>query len=215
MNWYSDSLRMKCLDLKLAGHSDRVASKSLGYDSNGFCVWRAANKELITLGLPKWTAAIKQYGDEASLAEEVNARRGISFHPVVTSQLKPYDDSDAALSRTRKTVTANALRVLSDKERKRAEYIEKDLAVACIKYAESKNLTAVPADKDGWPDYQFLLDADHASFWSEFKAPKGRTTEQQDARILTLRSLGFTARVVNSLTDFKKIVDSWLANQVK
>ena len=118
-------------------------------------------------------------------------------------------------SQRRKIVEKSFGSKVYNSQRKRAEYIEKDLAVACIKYAESKNLTAVPADKDGWPDYQFLLDADHASFWSEFKAPKGRTTEQQYARILTLRSLGFTARVVNSLTDFKKIVDSWLANQVK
>jgi hypothetical protein len=125
---------------------------------------------------------------------------------------KPYDDSDAALGRTRKTVTVIAPRVLSDRERKRVEYIEKELASTCIKYAESKNLTAVPADKDGWPDYQFLLDAGHASLWLEFKAPKGRTTAQQDERILTLRSLGFTARVVNSLTDFKKIVADWLAS---
>jgi len=129
--------------------------------------------------------------------------------PMSTS--KSYDDSDVALSRTRKNVTC-AVRVSSDRERKRAEYLEKELSRLCREYAENKGVTAVPADKDGWPDYQFLLNADHAALWAEFKAPNGRTTEQQDARLLKLRNLGFTARVVNSLTDFKKIFDSWLAN---
>jgi hypothetical protein len=93
---------------------------------------------------------------------------------------------------------------------------EAALQAACVKHARGLGVVAIKLSMmgrygvSGWPDYEFLFSGGRVWF-VEFKAPGGKTTVLQNARIAELRQKGFEVDVIHQVEYFEAAIQALVA----
>lgn len=90
--------------------------------------------------------------------------------------------------------------------------LEKEIEAAAVKYAESlgcKALKLIDRGRKGFPDRSIFVPGGKL-FLVEFKRPKEKPTQVQLEYHATLKKLGFSVYLVDSIVDFKHVLHCYV-----